>query len=303
MKATPHIPVMLEEVIDLLKPQPGDTYIDCTAGFGGHAQEIIDRLGEQGQAILIDQDPQAIQALQQRFDQDPRVKVVHSNFSDISWSELPKADMIFADLGVSSLQLDDPARGFTFRAPGPLDMRMDSSSGMTLGEFLQTVTEDELADIIWRYGEERHSRRIARGIIVARDADKLDSTEDLAEVIRAQSFTRDTKIDPATRTFQALRIALNNELTSLDYLLEQAPNQLKPGGRLAVISFHSLEDRKIKQKMRDISTPVCDTITGQALQESNYRLLTKKPLTAAPSELDYNPRARSAKLRAVEKKK
>ncbi len=303
MNTSPHTPVLLNTVLEVLDPQPGETYIDVTAGFGGHAAAVLERIGEAGRAILIDQDPAAVSSLRERFRDDARVQVFHQNFADLDLDTLPPADMILADLGVSSLQLDDPARGFSFRAEGPLDMRMNTDSGVSLQEFLADIDEVELADIIWRFGEERRSRQIARAIIVARDAGSLQTTVDLAQAIRGQSVGKPGRIDPATRTFQALRIALNQELTALDTLLEIGSHKLAPGGRFAVISFHSLEDRKIKQKMRDMARDICDTITGQALQESNYRLLTKKPLTAAPSELDYNPRARSAKLRAVEKKK
>jgi len=303
VNTSPHTPVLLNVVLDVLNPQQGDTYIDVTAGFGGHATAVLERIGEAGRAILIDQDPVAISALRERFVGDTRVEIIHRNFAHLDWEKLPSAQLILADLGVSSLQLDDPARGFSFRSEGPLDMRMNTDAGVSLQEFLADIDEAELADIIWRYGEERRSRQIARAISVARDAGKLRTTTDLAQAIRGQSVGKPGRIDPATRTFQALRIALNQELSALDSLLEKGSKQLAPGGRFAVISFHSLEDRKIKHKMRDMARNICDTITGQALQESDYRLLTKKPLTAAPSELDYNPRARSAKLRAVEKKK
>ena len=212
MNTSPHTPVLLNTVLEVLDPQPGETYIDVTAGFGGHAAAVLERIGEAGRAILIDQDPAAVSSLRERFRDDARVQVFHQNFADLDLDTLPPADMILADLGVSSLQLDDPARGFSFRAEGPLDMRMNTDSGVSLQEFLADIDEVELADIIWRFGEERRSRQIARAIIVARDAGSLQTTVDLAQAIRGQSVGKPGRIDPATRTFQALRIALNQEL-------------------------------------------------------------------------------------------
>lgn len=298
-----HIPVMRESVIDVLKPQIGDVYMDLTAGYGGHAELVLKLIGKSGRAYLFDQDDEAIAALQTKFQNDPRVQIVKNNFASIDWELLPKADMILADLGVSSVQLDEAKRGFSFKQNGPLDMRMDTSSKVTAADLVNNADEKVLADIIFKYGEEPKSRRIARAICAEREKQAMKTTQQLADVVRNQFPKGYYRIDPATKTFQALRIAVNNELEVLEHMLDTAMGALKSGGRMAIISFHSLEDRIIKRKMRDMTKDVCDNITGQALQESEYRLVTKKPIIPAPEEIAYNPRARSAKLRAVEKKK
>lgn len=294
---------MSEAVIEVLGPCAGDVYVDLTAGFGSHAELVLEQIGKSGRAYLIDQDNDALQALHEKFQADPRVHILRGNFADIDWSELPAPDIILADLGVSSVQLDEAERGFSFQQVGPLDMRMDKMRSLTAADLVNDAEESVLADILYKYGEEKKSRRIARAICAARQRQRLETTLQLADVVRSQFPGGYHRIDPATRTFQALRIAVNSELDALEKMLETAPKALVPGGRLAVISFHSLEDRMVKQKMRDISRDICDTITGQALQLSQFRLITKKPLTAANNEIAYNPRARSAKLRAVEKKK
>lgn len=298
-----HIPVLQQEVLEVLRPIEGDTYVDLTAGFGGHASLVLDRLGPNGQAYLVDQDQVALQALHAVFKDDARVHIYRSNFAEIDWKGIPSPNMVLADLGVSSAQLDDGERGFSFQQDAPLDMRMDQAKGQTAAELLAELDEQDIADLLWRYGEEKRSRQIARAIVQARTGQPIQTTLQLADIVRAQYPKGYHRIDPATRTFQALRIAVNHELAVIERMLDAVLEALAPGGRLAVISFHSLEDRIIKQKMRDITRDICDTITGQALQESQFRLVTKKPLTAAPNEIDYNPRARSAKLRAVEKKK
>ena len=298
-----HIPVLQQEVLEVLKPTESDTYVDLTAGFGGHASLVLDKLGPKGQAYLVDQDQVALQALHNTFKGDARVHVYRSNFADIDWKSIPSPNMVLADLGVSSAQLDDSERGFSFQQDAPLDMRMDQTKGQTAAELLAELDERDIADLLWRYGEEKRSRHIARAIVQARATQSIQTTLQLADIVRAQYPKGYHRIDPATRTFQALRISVNHELEVIEAMLDAALEALAPGGRLAVISFHSLEDRIIKRKMRDITRDICDTITGQALQESQFSLVTKKPLTAAPNEIDYNPRARSAKLRAVEKKK
>lgn len=298
-----HIPVLQQEVLEVLKPTESDTYVDLTAGFGGHASLVLDKLGPKGQAYLVDQDQVALQALHNTFKGDARVHVYRSNFADIDWKSIPSPNMVLADLGVSSAQLDDSERGFSFQQDAPLDMRMDQTKGQTAAELLAELDERDIADLLWRYGEEKRSRHIARAIVQARATQSIQTTLQLADIVRTQYPKGYHRIDPATRTFQALRISVNRELEVIDAMLDAASEALAPGGRLAVVSFHSLEDRIIKRKMRDITRDICDTITGQALQESQFSLVTKKPLTAAPNEIDYNPRARSAKLRAVEKKK
>ncbi len=293
-----HIPVLLEKVIDVLAPKPGETFIDLTAGFGGHSAALLDLVGESGKGVLIDQDPEAIWALLERFKSDSRVSIVQRNFGGLSDLELPLADMILADIGVSSVQLDRPERGFSFKSDGPLDMRMDASRGETAAELIARLPEAELADVIYRYGEERQSRRIAKAIVETRKVSTIASTTQLAEIVE-QAVGRHGKIHPATKTFQALRIAINDELGALTDMLPVATELLKPGGRLAVISFHSLEDRIVKQYFRSITRSEKDHM-GQNVSVPNYKLVTKKPIIGL-DEKDFNPRARSAKLRAVEK--
>jgi 16S rRNA (cytosine1402-N4)-methyltransferase len=293
-----HTPVLLEKVIDVLAPKPGEIFIDLTAGFGGHSAALLDSVGESGKGVLIDQDPEAIQALRERFNGDLRVSIVQGNFDGLSDLELPLADMILADIGVSSVQLDHPERGFSFISDGPLDMRMDTSQGETATELIARLPEAELADVIYRYGEERQSRRIAKAIVETRKVSTIASTTQLAEIVE-QAIGRHSKIHPATKTFQALRIAINDELGALTDMLPVATELLKPGGRLAVISFHSLEDRIVKQYFRSITRSEKDQM-GHDVSVPNYKLVTKKPI-AGLDEKDFNPRARSAKLRAVEK--
>lgn len=297
----PHIPVLPAEVMKVLRPQAGEIYFDLTAGYGGHARLVLEKLGVNGQAWLFDQDESAIKALREQFADDKRVTIMQSNFAAIDFSSLPHPDMILLDLGVSSVQIDSPERGFAFQHNGPLDMRMDTSQSVSAYTLVNEYSAEDLADIFWRFGEERHSRTIARAIIQARSLHPITTTSELAEIIRGSSRGY-TKIHPATRCFQALRIAVNHELEALETVLPKACQTLAPGGSLAVISFHSLEDRIIKHFMRDKTRDMCDTITGQPLQESEFTTVTTRPLTAAPEELDNNPRARSAKLRAVEKK-
>lgn len=292
-----HIAVLLEKVIDVLAPKPGEIFIDLTAGFGGHSAALLDRIGEHGKGVLVDQDPEAIQALRERFSGDTRVSVTQANFGDLSSLELPLANMILLDIGVSSVQLDRPERGFSFKSDGPLDMRMDTSQGEMAAELIARLPEAQLADVIYRYGEERQSRRIAKAIVETRKVSTIDSTTQLAEIIE-QAVGRHGKIHPATKTFQALRIAVNDELGALERVLPTATGLLKSGGRLAVISFHSLEDRIVKQYFRTITKPEKDQ-RGQDVSVPKFKLVTKKPISGL-DEKDFNPRARSAKLRAVE---
>ncbi len=297
-----HIPVLLEQVIEVLGPKPGQIFIDLTAGFGGHSAALLERVGEHGAAVLLDQDPVAIAALRDRFGSDRRVRIVQANFSNLVELELPPADMILADVGVSSVQLDLPERGFSLKADGPLDMRMDASGSTaseTAAELIARLPEDQLADVIYEYGEERRSRRIAKAIVETRKVSTIDSTAQLVRIIeQAVGHDRKSKIHPATKTFQALRIAVNDELGALQRMLPAATALLKPGGRLAVISFHSLEDRIVKQFFRSITRSEKDPM-GQDVSIPKFRLVTKKPL-AGLDEKDFNPRARSAKLRVVE---
>ena len=297
-----HVPVLLKEAIDFLAVRRGGTYIDATVGLGGHSLEIAKRLGAPGHLIGFDKDPKALEIAEtvvghrsavggenQRADW-PTVELQHGSFADLADDRRPTTvDGILADLGVSSLQLSDATRGFSFQADGPLDMRMNPQSEPTAEQVVNQFDERELADLIYEFGEERRSRRIARAIVRSRP---ILTTAQLAAVISTAARPMnqaERRIHPATRTFQALRIFVNRELDDLGKLLEAAPQLLKPGGRLVVISFHSLEDRIVKDAMRE------------GAKEGQYKLLTKKPVTASEEEIDRNPRARSAKMRAAER--
>ncbi|HEY6182716.1 MAG TPA: 16S rRNA (cytosine(1402)-N(4))-methyltransferase RsmH [Terriglobales bacterium] len=290
-----HVPVLLKEAIDFLAVKRGGTYIDATVGLGGHSSEIAKRLGALGHLIGFDKDPAALAIAQQKlvFEDSPEITLLHSSFADIG-KRFPTAiaDGILADIGVSSLQFDDAARGFSFQADGPLDMRMNTQAGQTAEQVVNQTDEVTLANLIYEFGEERRSRRIARAIVRSRP---ISSTAQLAAVISAAARSMKLgqkgydRIHPATRTFQALRIFVNRELDDLKDLLQAAPQILKPGGRLVVISFHSLEDRIVKDSLRE------------GVKQGHYKLLTKKPVTPGDEEIGRNPRARSAKLRAAER--
>jgi 16S rRNA (cytosine1402-N4)-methyltransferase len=313
-----HVPVLLKQAIDFLAVRRGGTYIDATVGLGGHSYEIAKRLGAPGHLIGVDKDPAALKIAGKKLAQGsvavdsdsegesksstrddmsmdwPTVTLLHRSFAEIANGEQSGTiDGILADLGVSSLQLEDAARGFSFQADGPLDMRMDPQSEPTAEQVVNHLDERQLADVIYEFGEERRSRRIARAICRSRP---IHNTAHLADVISAAARPMnrgrdeyDRRIHPATRTFQALRIFVNRELDDLKALLVAAPGILKPGGRMVVISFHSLEDRIVKDAFREGA--------GNEL----YRILTRKPVTASEEESDRNPRARSAKLRAAER--
>jgi 16S rRNA (cytosine1402-N4)-methyltransferase len=310
-----HVPVLLKEAIDFLNIRRGGTYIDATVGLGGHSYEIAKRLGAQGRLIGVDKDLSALgiartvvgrQSLvaSKDFDQSlaaadaqadwPKVELRHGSFADLA-DDLRlatgnfKVDGLLADLGVSSLQLDDAARGFSFQAEGPLDMRMNTQSGETAEQVVNQADEVTLANLIYEFGEERRSRRIARAIVRSRP---IRTTVQLAEIVSAAARPMnraERRLHPATRTFQALRIFVNRELDNLRKLMDAAPQLLKPGGRLVIISFHSLEDRIVKDALRE------------GVRQGHYRLLTKKPVIATDEEIDRNPRSRSAKLRAAER--
>lgn len=289
-----HEPVLVEEAIRLLAPRPDGVYVDCTLGLGGHTRELI--AAGAGRVIGIDRDPAALSEARDRLsDVRDRVELVHDDYrhiADVLESlGIREVHGVLADLGVSSMQLDRPERGFSFRHAGPLDMRMDPSRGMTLAARLATVDEPTLADIIWHFGEERHSRRVARAILAARDRGDLGDTGALAAAVRRGAGGRGwQRIDPATRTFQALRIWVNDELAGLEAFLGPAWRVLARGGRLAVIAFHSLEDRLVKQTFRRLAGDPASAI-----------LVTRRPVVATETEEARNPRARSARLRVVEK--
>lgn len=289
-KQKEHIPVLLEETLDLLDPQPGESYLDLTAGYGGHASKVLERTLN-APAILVDRDDQAVSALEKRFNDTP-LQVLRSDFLAASkkmLAENQQFDLILADLGVSSVHLDTPSRGFAFMHDGPLDMRMDTSSELTADHIVNSYSQEELADVLKRFGEEHRSKRIAAAIVASRP---IHSTMHLAKVVAAAAGKHKGKIHPATKTFQALRIAVNDELGQLEKALPIWIELLKPNGRLAVISFHSLEDRLVKRTFHELAGDRYD---------SQLRLLTKKPLTASSDEIVLNPRARSAKLRAAVK--
>ncbi len=292
-----HIPVLIDQVITVLNPQVGETFLDTTAGYGGHSEKILTLLGASGKAILCDQDNQAIEVLERQFAGDQRVTIKKINFRNITEGEIPKVDLILMDLGVSSPQLDRPERGFSFRSDAPLDMRMDQSTLHTARELLATVTEAELARILWEYGQESQSRQIAHAVVRARQRETIYSTVQLARIVESVKPRRG-KIHPATKTFQALRIAVNDELGALEQALGHMTDQLKVGGRWAVISFHSLEDRLVKAHFNRLTTSERDW-RGQVVLEAKFKKVTKKAIKGDRD--DNNPRARSARLRAVVK--
>jgi 16S rRNA (cytosine1402-N4)-methyltransferase len=290
-----HVSVLLKEAIDFLAIRRGGTYIDATLGLGGHSLEIAKRLGPQGHLIGFDKDTHALETAGRRLaaikDEQPRITLLHSSYADLARHVAPaSADGLLADLGVSSLQFGDPARGFSFQAEGPLDMRMDPQGERTADQVVNHMREEDLANVIYEFGEERRSRRIARAIVRARP---IRTTAHLAQVLsaalRSMKHGAREKIHPATRTFQAIRIFVNRELDELKELMESAPGVLKPGGRLVIISFHSLEDRIVKDALRE------------GAKAGLYEVLTRKPVGATQEEIDRNPRSRSAKLRAAER--
>jgi 16S rRNA (cytosine1402-N4)-methyltransferase len=287
-----HVPVLPTEVLHYLDPRPGQVIVDATVGAGGHTQLNAQRVQPGGRVIGLDQDAAMLDLARPHLADLP-VTLLHASFDqlrDVMQEQgLTSVDGVLADLGVCSDQLDDPARGLSFQQNGPLDMRLDPTRGATAADFLQRLPERELADLIFRYGEERFSRRIARRIVEARQREPLTTTEQLADLVR-RCVPRPkgrAGFDPATRTFQALRIAVNDELGALERLLAQLPDCVAPGGRVVHISFHSLEDRPVKQALR---------------RPEVWEVLTKKPVTAGADELRTTPRARSAKLRAARRK-
>ena len=291
-----HIPVLLQEAIDFLAVRRGGTYVDATLGLGGHSYEIARRLGREGRLIGFDKDPVALERARRRLSDLPaelqadwpEIRLEHGSFARLGEFIGPASiDGLLADLGVSSLQLEDASRGFSFQAEGPLDMRMNPTVGETAEQVVNRIGEKELADVIYEFGEERRSRRIARAIVRARP---IRSTKHFVEVVSAAARPmKQERIHPATRTFQAIRIFVNRELDDARALLSSAPTALRKEGRLVVISFHSLEDRIVKDAMRD------------GAHHGLYQLLTKKPVTVTEEEIERNPRSRSAKLRAAEK--
>ena len=286
-----HLPVLPTEVLTALEPAAGQTLVDATLGIGGHARLLAERVGPHGRIIGLDQDEAMLALARPRLAGYP-VTLIHENFDRLrevlDELKIDRVDGVLADLGVCSDQLDEASRGLSFQQTGPLDMRLDRSQGEPASDLLARLSERDLADLIWTYGEERFSRRIARKIVEMRKNAPFETTEQLAELARrCVPFSRGRKgkgIDPATRVFQALRIAVNDELSALERFLEVLPKCVRPGGRVAIISFHSLEDRRVKHAFRD---------------RDHWDVLTKKPVQAGDDETARNSRSRSAKLRAA----
>ena len=284
-----HVPVMLDEIVRWLDPRPGAVIVDGTLGGGGHTRALAQRVGPDGRIIALDRDPAAVAAAEKNLAGLP-VEPVHANTCDLpevlGGLGIEQVDGVLMDLGVSSDQLADHTRGFSFAAHGPLDLRFDPTRGEPASRLVSRLSAEHLAELIYRYGEERYSRRIARAIVRRRAEKPIETAAELAELVR-RNVPRSRVgrgIDPATRTFQALRIAVNDELKSLEIALRRMPDCLRPQGRFAVISFHSLEDRRVKEAFRD---------------DERYEVLTRKPIRPSPEEVDRNPRASSAKLRVA----
>ena len=290
-----HVSVLPDEVLAALDPRPGQVFVDATVGAGGHSRLLAERLGPTGRLIGLDRDASMLALARPRLQGFP-VRLFQGGFDELpevlARLEVTAVDGVLVDLGVCSDQLDAAERGFSFGQPAPLDMRLDAESGETAADLLRWLCERDLADLFWQYGEERFSRRIARKIVETRRLEPLKTTDQLAELDRRcvprpprkGAWQKKPPIDPATRVFQALRIAVNDELGALDRLLAVLPECLRPGGRAALISFHSLEDRRVKQAFRD---------------RTRWQELTRKPIQAGEEEVARNPRARSAKLRAA----
>jgi 16S rRNA (cytosine1402-N4)-methyltransferase len=292
-----HLPVLPREVLEYLSPAPGKVILDCTTGRAGHASLILPRLSPGGWYIGLDTDPgnarYALDTLRALKVPDAKVNVVHANFAQakeaLAAVDAPKVNGLLADLGFASNQMSDPARGLSFMADGPLDMRLDTTSGITAADVVNRTSETELANLIYNYGEERLSRRIARKIVEARIKSPIQTTSELAKLCRqAYGHQAHDRIDPATRTFMALRIQVNQELAALEELLKDLPSLLAPGGIAAIISFHSLEDRIVKHAFQALC------------QEGKATRLTRKPVVPAGDEVQSNARSRSAKLRAIQ---
>ena len=303
-----HITVLLNEAVDALAVKPDGVYVDATFGRGGHSRLILSKLGENGRLVVFDKDPQAIVVAQALAKQDKRVRVVHDGFATFAAAltalDVDKIDGALFDLGISSPQIDEAARGFSFRFDAPLDMRMDTTRGMSVAEWLAMASEQEIHEVIKNYGEERFSRQIARAIVAQREVEPIATTRQLAQLVAQNVYTRERGQDPATRTFQAIRIFINRELEEVTEVLPQVVSRLNEGGRLAVIAFHSLEDRIVKQFMKQHAThaplPKWAAIREVDLPQPPLRLIGKAQKASA-TEVAANPRARSAVLRVAER--
>ncbi len=307
---TIHASVLLNEAVEYLQPKDGGVYLDCTCGLGGHTEGILEACGPTGRVLAVDRDPQAIELAQGRLAHfGARAEIVEGNFSDVSvYAEATDSvplDGVIADLGVSSLQLEDAARGFSFMRDGPLDMRMGPKVGATAAEMLEEFDVPTLMRILREFGEVNRPRQVAEAIIRARDEQRLTTTAELASVIeKAIGGRRPTPIHPATRAFQAIRIAVNRELDEIEKLLDVLAGLVRPGGRVAIISFHSLEDRLVKQAFADPPPePQPFNLPVEPVRHKGpWQALTKKPIVPSDEEVSVNPRARSAKLRVAQRR-
>lgn len=292
MNKQKHVPVLAQEVLDCLRPVSGDRYLDLTAGYGGHASLVLERIGTSGSMTLVDRDEEAIKTLKSMFGKDKRVEILHKDFLKASKelvSEKRQYDMIFADLGISSPHLDNPDRGFSFASEGPLDMRMDRSQGITAGDVINNYEMSDLAELFRKYGEVKNAHKLAARLVEHRP---YKSTSELAKKI-VQFYKGRKRIHPATTIFQALRIEVNQEIQMLEESLDLWIELLAPHGRIGIISFHSLEDRLVKQAFKDY---------GGNRYDARLHIVTKKAVTAAKDETVFNPRARSAKFRVAQRK-
>ncbi|WP_428622066.1 16S rRNA (cytosine(1402)-N(4))-methyltransferase RsmH [Sedimenticola sp.] len=309
-KQLEHRPVLFDEVLAALNIRPDGIYLDGTFGRGGHSAAILQQLNDKGRLLAIDKDPQAVEVARQRFAGDPRFAIVRGSFTMLGreaeqrgW--MGKVDGILLDLGVSSPQLDDPERGFSFSHDGPLDMRMDPDNGLSAAEWLAQAKEAEIASVLKEYGEERFAKRIARAIVQQREQSPITTTARLAKIVAEANPKWEKDKNPATRSFQAIRIFINSELEDLEQVLTQSVEMLAPGGRLAVISFHSLEDRRVKRFIRDEARGG-EFPPGLPVTEAQFNRRLRavgKDIRAGKEELTINPRARSAVLRVAERLK
>jgi len=307
MSESLHRPVLLEEAVEALNIRPDGNYLDGTFGRGGHSRAILARLSGKGRLFSLDRDPEAVAAGAELMETDPRFRITQGNYADMEryvreWGVEEGLDGILLDLGVSSPQLDEPGRGFSFMGDGPLDMRMNPQQGVPAEEWLAEAPERELARVFWEFGEERYARRIARSIVMARQEQRLETTGQLARLIESTIGRREKNKHPATRCFQAIRIFINDELTNLKKGLDSAIRLLRPGGRLVVISFHSLEDRLVKRTIREAARP--GKVRRNIPQHPDSKPVLRpvgKAIKPSASELSVNPRARSAVMRVAEK--
>ncbi len=304
MTSLRHIPVLLQKTLDILCPKTGDRILDATLGLGGHSAAILEKIGNTGSLIGLDADSDNLALAKQNLSIfSSKITLIHTNFSALPEclpEDTRSFDVILADIGLSSPHLDDPARGFSFRHAGPLDLRFDRSQGITAAEILMETSEEELVNIFSLYGELTRTKSFVHFLLKEREAHTFETTQDLLEATKQFYGFRAPKVLP--QIFQALRIAVNDELGALKKFLHTAPLLLAPGGRLAVISFHSLEDRIVKHALRDLVQPEIDDLTGATKKESQYELLTKHPVTPSEKEVAENPRSRSSKLRALQRK-